>query len=75
MPALYQIDGSHTNTHIFSETLTHLPYLLMFVVQVSVISVQIKALFVGWPDSLAFINWSTFIQLLSPLSRLPTQAV
>lgn len=40
-----------------------------------VISMQIKAALVGWPESPAFINWSTFIQLLSSLSLLSTGAV
>ncbi len=61
----------HKYTHIH----TIPPYLLMFGPTLPVISMQIKAPLVGRPESPAFINWSTFIQLLSSLSLLSTGAV
>lgn len=52
-------------THKCTSTHTIPRYLFIFVVWLAVISVQIKVPHVGQPDSLAFINWSALIQLLS----------
>lgn len=62
---------THINVHIHNSVLSpHVGGLTL-----PVISVQIKAPLAGWPELLAFINWSTFIQLLSSLSLFSTGAV